>query len=200
MPAWLCIIIKKLMAKRVVDRYRSADEIAELLTGCLAHVQPPSKAARPEQLSVAKPRARRNHFPPLVKWIAAAASASTVFTACTLVILEQDKGTLKIESDLESVAIRITQGDKVVEKLTVTGVKYASHAKPVATHIDRFSGCLLWRHVLRCPRVIAGLLQACIIGCASQFEIGDQRSFNALLQQYVLRVIWRFKRVLPHFA
>ncbi len=37
-------------------------------------------------------------------------------------------------------------------------------------------------------RVIAGLRQACIIGCACQSEIGDQGSFNDLLQQYIRRL------------
>ena len=40
--------------------------------------------------------------------------------AGVVVVLELNKGTLTIESDSDDVALKITQGDEVVEKLTVT--------------------------------------------------------------------------------
>jgi hypothetical protein len=40
-PDWLCGIIARLLSKNPDDRFQTADEIAELLAGCLAHVQEP---------------------------------------------------------------------------------------------------------------------------------------------------------------
>lgn len=40
-PDWLCAIIDRLLAKQPEQRFDSADEVAELLAGCLAHVQRP---------------------------------------------------------------------------------------------------------------------------------------------------------------
>lgn len=40
-PDWLCAIIQKLMAKDADDRFASAQEVAELLEKCVAHVQQP---------------------------------------------------------------------------------------------------------------------------------------------------------------
>jgi uncharacterized protein (TIGR03067 family) len=50
-PAWLCQIIAKLMSKQAADRYQSADEVAELLEACLAHVQQPTAAPLPASLA-----------------------------------------------------------------------------------------------------------------------------------------------------
>ena len=46
-PEWLCAIIGKLMAKDVSERFHSAIEIADLLEGCLAHVQAPIENTMP---------------------------------------------------------------------------------------------------------------------------------------------------------
>ncbi len=54
-PAWLCIIIKKMMAKRVVDQFQTADEIAELLSSCLAHVQLQGHSPQPHSLEQRPP-------------------------------------------------------------------------------------------------------------------------------------------------
>ncbi len=51
-PAWLCSIIDKLMSKRPEDRYASADELAELLEDCLAHVSQPLTNSLPRIVSV----------------------------------------------------------------------------------------------------------------------------------------------------
>ena len=48
MPGWLCQIINTLMAKQADDRFESASEVAELLEGCLAHVQHPTVAPLPK--------------------------------------------------------------------------------------------------------------------------------------------------------
>lgn len=40
-PEWLCFIIRRLHSKQPEDRFQSAEEVAELLEQCLAHVQTP---------------------------------------------------------------------------------------------------------------------------------------------------------------
>ena len=46
-PDWLVAIVAKLQAKDPQDRYQSAGEVAELLSGHLAELQQPSPAAKP---------------------------------------------------------------------------------------------------------------------------------------------------------
>lgn len=46
-PDWLCVIIDRLLAKDPKDRYASAEEVAELLGSCLAHVQQPTVVPLP---------------------------------------------------------------------------------------------------------------------------------------------------------
>ncbi|MCA9011198.1 MAG: serine/threonine protein kinase [Planctomycetaceae bacterium] len=49
-PAWLCSIVQKLMAKNAEVRYGSAMDVAELLEACLAHVQQPTIVPLPASL------------------------------------------------------------------------------------------------------------------------------------------------------
>ncbi|XZE20706.1 protein kinase domain-containing protein [Pirellulaceae bacterium SH449] len=117
-PEWLGQFIERLMAKRPEDRFESATQVAELLEGCLAHVQQP--AASPLPGAVAKLAPIRTRRPPISKFIAAAAGAVALFFAGILIVLELDKGTLTIESEIDDVPIRIMQGDEVVKSLTVS--------------------------------------------------------------------------------
>ncbi len=50
-PDWLCSIISKLMSKKADERYRNAEEVAELLEQCLAHVQQPTTTPLPESVA-----------------------------------------------------------------------------------------------------------------------------------------------------
>jgi len=50
-PQWLETIVTKLHAKSIEDRFASADEVAELLKQCLAHVQQPTAVPLPQQCS-----------------------------------------------------------------------------------------------------------------------------------------------------
>jgi WD40 repeat protein len=65
---WLEKIIGKLLAKDPRDRFTSAEEVAELLQGCLAHVQQPNVTALPEQIASfhGTPKARRTRIAWLV--------------------------------------------------------------------------------------------------------------------------------------
>ena len=120
-PEWLCRIIARLMSKRPGDRFASAHEVAALLEACLAHVQQPTAVALPESLRDVAPSART----PWSRWsirkiLVGTAAAVAFFAAGIVLMLYLNKGTLVIKSDAENVKLQITQGDKVVENLTVT--------------------------------------------------------------------------------
>jgi serine/threonine protein kinase len=70
-PAWLAAIVKRLLAKNTVERFQSAEEVAELLGKWLAHVQQPTQI--PPPVDVAQER-RLRHVPPLRFVVASAAS------------------------------------------------------------------------------------------------------------------------------
>ena len=117
-PVWLGQVIERLMAKRPDDRFESAAHVAELLEGCLAHVQQPAAIPLPDAVTALAPKKTRR--PPIGKFIAAAAFAFAIIFAGVLIMLELDKGTLTIESEMQNVPIRIMQGDTIVERLTVS--------------------------------------------------------------------------------
>lgn len=48
LPAWLCTLVSHLMAKEPGDRPASAQEVAEVLQRCLAHVQQPASVPLPD--------------------------------------------------------------------------------------------------------------------------------------------------------
>jgi serine/threonine protein kinase len=49
--AWLCAIVDRLLAKDPRQRYSTASELADLLAGCLAHVQRPGSVPLPAALA-----------------------------------------------------------------------------------------------------------------------------------------------------
>lgn len=49
-PSWLEVIISRLLSRSPDDRYSSADEVAKLLEGCLAHLQQPATTPLPSAL------------------------------------------------------------------------------------------------------------------------------------------------------
>ena len=51
-PDWLCRIVNRLHAKLPADRYQSANEIAAVLTACLAHVTEPTVHSLPKELEM----------------------------------------------------------------------------------------------------------------------------------------------------
>ncbi len=131
-PQWLCQIIAKLMSRQPDDRFESAREVAGLLEECLAHVQQPDvvplPASRPslrergerDQPLGASPRFLRKPTASAVRLITTAAFAFALIFAGIVIVLELNKGTVTIESDASNVPVRITQGDKVVDELSVT--------------------------------------------------------------------------------
>lgn len=119
-PEWLCGIVARLMAKQPDDRFATASEVAELLEKCLAHLQRPATVPLPHPVITAKPAANRNRRPPMVKSIAAATFAFALLFAGVMIVLELNKGQLRIQCDTDEVPIRIMQDDQVVQRLTVT--------------------------------------------------------------------------------
>lgn len=131
-PAWLEQIVMKLLAKSRDERFDSAEEVAELLEDCLAHVQNPTTTPLPAPVATlvksfgisGDKRGAESfgdfRYPPIRKFVAAAAFAFLLIFAGVLIVLELNKGTLTIESDVDNVPIRIIQGDSVVEQMTVT--------------------------------------------------------------------------------
>ncbi|MCA9059504.1 MAG: protein kinase, partial [Planctomycetaceae bacterium] len=117
-PDWLCRIIEKLMAKNPRDRFQDAAEVAGLLEKCLAHVQHPTSAALPDTIPGGRQqpiRSRSFPWPPAI-----AAMGAAIVLLGIVIILQLNKGTLRIESELDGVPIRILQGDTIVESLTVS--------------------------------------------------------------------------------
>jgi serine/threonine protein kinase len=55
-PAWFEMIVHKLLAKSPADRFASATEIAQLLEGCLAHLQQPATVPLPAECAVVATR------------------------------------------------------------------------------------------------------------------------------------------------
>jgi serine/threonine protein kinase len=50
MPDWLCEIVDKLLAKNIDERFSSAEEVEDLLSRHLAHLQQPTSVPQPERI------------------------------------------------------------------------------------------------------------------------------------------------------
>ncbi|MEX2139060.1 MAG: protein kinase [Pirellulales bacterium] len=119
LPPWFIAIVERLLEKDPSRRLNSTAEVSALLENCLAHVQRPAAVPLPEQLrNYQSSTAKRGRWSTW-KLLAGAAFALALLVAGVVIVLETNKGTLTIESDA-NVELRITQGDKIVEELTVT--------------------------------------------------------------------------------
>jgi serine/threonine protein kinase len=58
LPAWFERLVARLHAKLPADRFNSAEEVAELLEQCLAHVRQPAAAPLPDELTVSSQQPR----------------------------------------------------------------------------------------------------------------------------------------------
>ncbi|QEG41713.1 protein kinase domain-containing protein [Roseimaritima ulvae] len=154
-PDWLCAIVGKLMSKQACDRFESAEQVAELLEACLAHVQQPTttplpagvqalaaqeqrvgvqalaaqeqrpstlkrlKAGLQQSSTLKRLKAGLQRMPPIAKRFVAVGFAFSLVFAGVMIVLELNKGTLTIESELDDVAIRIVKEQETVKQLTV---------------------------------------------------------------------------------
>lgn len=71
-PSWLCAIISKLHAKDPNDRYQSAQEVADLLANCEAHLKSGAGSQEFAFIRPSQPQQKRS-APGWWKWVAAAA-------------------------------------------------------------------------------------------------------------------------------
>lgn len=148
-PEWLDAIVARLLSKDPDLRYQSSSEVAELLTAWQAHLLDPANAKAPESASQAKPLASRSgvggRFNGKLPWILAAGMFGFFAWAATVIILQTDQGTLRIESSADAnVPIVIRKGGEVVEELTVTSdgasveVKAGEYVIEIAGEADGF--------------------------------------------------------------
>ncbi|MBL8873727.1 MAG: serine/threonine protein kinase, partial [Planctomycetaceae bacterium] len=117
-PVWLEHIIQRLIAKRPDERFESAAQVADLLEKCLAHVQQPHTSHLPQEVLALAPKKIRR--PPIEKFVAAAFFFLAMALAGWFIVLELNKGTLTIQSDVDDVRVRVTRGDEIVSELKVT--------------------------------------------------------------------------------
>ena len=120
-PAWLNHIIARLMSKPRDQRFQSSREVAELLEECLAHVQQPKSVPLPAQLRqrVRLATGLRSLWESR-RWVAAGVLGLGLMVAGVVILLESNKGTVRIESDTDDVTVRVVKGEEVVKTLTVT--------------------------------------------------------------------------------
>lgn len=120
-PEWLEQIVMKLLEKDRTQRFSSSEEVSEMLEQWLAHLQQPQQVAPPASLKP-RPSARfqNGNWRGVTKYLAGALVSAMLLLGGILIVLESNKGTIHIESEADGVPIRITQGDRVVESLTIT--------------------------------------------------------------------------------
>jgi len=124
-PEWLEQIVMKLLSKSREDRFDSAEQVAELLEGCVAHVQHPMTTSLPSSVQQllhlpADRKTSGSDEKGLRKFFYIGFAALSLVFAGVLIVLELNKGTLTIESEMADVPIRIMRGDKVIKNLTVS--------------------------------------------------------------------------------
>ncbi len=119
-PDWFERIVNQLHSKSPSDRPSSANEVAELLQACLAHLQSPTSAALPESLTATANSDRNHHRPWIARLASAAAFGLILLLASVIIVLETNKGTLTIQCEADDVPIRIMQGNATVSQLTVS--------------------------------------------------------------------------------
>ncbi len=115
-PPWLQSIVLQLLNKSPENRFASADTVAEELNRRLIQLQDPT-----EQAATAASAGHRQ-VPPALKWAALASAAMAAIVYLTVILLQTDDGTIRIETNGEldrSVPLVIKQGDNVVDRLTV---------------------------------------------------------------------------------
>ncbi|GAB5405843.1 MAG: hypothetical protein Aurels2KO_40740 [Aureliella sp.] len=122
-PRWLEEIVDKLLSKSRDDRHQTASEVAQVLQERHAELQRPNAKGEssPDPLPAsANPTRPSRKLPQIFRWLAGLAMFGCLALAGVVLVLELNKGTLTIESEIESVPIRIMQGDSIVKELTIS--------------------------------------------------------------------------------
>ena len=119
-PDWLESIVLRLLAKPKQERFESAEALAELLEGCLSHLQQPTVVPLPASAGGGNRKDSSGRFGRIV---AIGVFSFLALLAGTLIVLEGNKGTLRIESEVDDVAIRIVQDNETVKRLTCSPIR-----------------------------------------------------------------------------
>jgi hypothetical protein len=131
-PEWLVAIVDRLLEKDPDDRFQAADEVSDLLSRHLAHLQNPQLAALPDPVKPAKSKPPRRAAGRR-RWAVAAAILLAAFglatvsdatgvtnIAATVIRIATGEGTLVIEVDDPAVQVSI-DGEEV--SITGAGIK-----------------------------------------------------------------------------
>lgn len=122
-PSWLRRLISKLLSKCPADRFQNAGQVAELLQNCLAHVQQPQSVPLPKELEQVDSLEAKGQRDRSSRGFRLWPFLMAAFAGCVwlgiVIILEWNKGQLRIESELQGVHVHVSQQDKVVEDLQV---------------------------------------------------------------------------------
>ena len=128
-PAWLEAIIDRLLSKDAGDRFQSADEVAELLSEWLAHVNQPalipppvaSPAPKTKRTTGQRPRStfhtahRGRWFTRTSHYVIAACLLVGLFALAAVLFLRTNNGTLVIKTDgLGDVQLVVKQGERKI--------------------------------------------------------------------------------------
>lgn len=137
-PEWLEHIVTRLLSKSPDDRYASAEEVADLLEDCLAHIRQPSVIPVPASL-VPHPTVKATGSSNGWDFWGSASNRRLIgglggflflIAAITIIWIETNKGTIIIESDLDNVPVVIEKKGEVYRELEVdrTGTSIGVHA------------------------------------------------------------------------
>ncbi|MCA9169055.1 MAG: protein kinase, partial [Planctomycetales bacterium] len=119
-PAWLAELIDWCHAKSPDDRPQTAEVVERYLSEWLAHLKQPQRTPEPTRPLIPVAARQRSH-PPL-RWnrkLLATVLGFLAMMAGIVVILESNKGTIQIKSDVDNVPITIKKSGQLYETLTV---------------------------------------------------------------------------------
>ena len=123
-PQWLERIVMKLLSKSAEQRFESAQQVAETLESCLAHVQDPTTVALPNSIATLSSHSAAvagGSSDSGLKRLVGLGFAGFLAIAATVIFIEFGKGKIRIETNSQTeVPVVIRQGDKEVQHLTVS--------------------------------------------------------------------------------
>lgn len=118
-PEWLENVVLKLLGKDRKQRFQSAAEVADMLSKWLAHLQRPHVVPAPGTIEPVTQDNSSSRYG-WTKYLLVAATSLVLLWAGIAIVLDAGKATIRIESNVDDVPIRITRGDEVIDQLTVS--------------------------------------------------------------------------------
>ncbi len=118
-PKWLEGIIERLLAKEPGDRIQTAAEVADELEKWLAYVQQPGLKPKPTP-ERKPPQASRQRSSGTWRRVLSLAGGLLLVVGAVVIVLELNKGTLRIQSADDGVRVQIMKGSEVYKTMTVT--------------------------------------------------------------------------------